>query len=118
LSADNLRLLFEKVTVAILVANDQGIYVDVNPAACALMGCTRDELIGRGLADFVDPERLPELTAQWKSFLRDGSQAGEFELRALDGKRRVVRFNATANFAPGLHCSFLVPALHQKTYVD
>lgn len=110
LGRDALRALFARAGVAILVANDQGVYVDVNEAATRLLGVERDDLIGRSLSDFIDPKRAKDVKNQWQEFLRIGSQSGTFELRKLNGDTCRVRFVATANFFPGLHSSFLIAA--------
>ncbi|QFZ24222.1 PAS domain S-box protein [Saccharothrix syringae] len=56
-------LLFERATDAIWVLDREWRFVEVNPAACALLGRTRDELVGTAVADLVvsgrgvDPSR-------------------------------------------------------------
>lgn len=102
-----LRQLFDRTHVAILVANDDATYVEVNAGACKLLGGRRDEIIGRSLGDFVRPSLGATVDAQWRAFLRDGEQNGLFELRRVDGTYRTVGFYAEANFIPGFHCSFL-----------
>lgn len=102
-----LRQLFDRTHVAILVANDDGTYVDANAGACRLLGCTRNEIIGRSVADFIRPENAGSVKTQWQAFLRDGEQNGLFELRRPDDTYRTVGFYAEANFVPGFHCSFL-----------
>ena len=110
LSNDALRALFQNSPIAILVANDQGSYVEANYAACLLLRAKRDEVVGRTIADFIDPARLADVKKQWQEFLTTGWQEGRFELRALDGTTRPMMFYAKANFARGMHCSFLIPA--------
>lgn len=102
-----LRSLLDAMDVAVLVADDDGVYVDANRAACRLLNTTREELIGRSLTEVVDPARAADVRAQWAAFLRDGAQSGVFELRLADGTARRVSFHARANFVPGRHCSFL-----------
>lgn len=41
-----------------LVADNQGYYLEVNPAACALLDRPRHQLIGRCIADFLPPEPI------------------------------------------------------------
>jgi PAS domain S-box-containing protein len=102
-----LRQLFDRTRIAILVANDDATYVDANAGACRLLGCTREQIIGRTVADFVRPDVIPVVETQWRAFLRDGEQNGQFELRRPDGTYRTVGFYAEANFVEGFHCSFL-----------
>lgn len=102
-----LRQLFDRTQIAILVANNDATYVDANLGACRLLGCSREEIVGRNLADFIRPEHASAVATQWRAFLRDGEQNGIFELRRPDGAYRNVGFYAEANFVPGFHCSFL-----------
>lgn len=108
-TADYLRQLFDRTGMAILVADNDGRYVDANAAAERLLGSARNAIVGRSVRDFIPEELVPDVETQWQAFLRDGMQSGVFELRRPDGTRRRVSFYAEANFAEGLHCSFLLP---------
>ncbi|MEZ4637974.1 MAG: PAS domain S-box protein [Caldilineaceae bacterium] len=50
-----LRALFESALDAILIADDEGRYIDANPAASELFGLSRESLIGRTVRDFAAP---------------------------------------------------------------
>jgi PAS domain S-box-containing protein len=102
-----LRQLFDRTQIAILVANDDGTYVDANAGACRLLGASREEIIGRSISDFIRPDLAAVVNTQWRAFLRDGEQNGLFEVRRSDGTYCTVGFYAEANFVPGFHCSFL-----------
>lgn len=99
--------MIEASPLAILVADDDGRYVDANPTACRLFGHAREGLLGRRVYDFVDPGEVPPTRALWSEFRAQGAQAGEFAVRRPDGGRRLLRYTAIADFAPGLHVSFL-----------
>lgn len=105
-----LNVLFDHFPTGVLVADDRAFYVDANQAACQLLDRSRDQIIGQHLSTIVAPGRTAEVDLQWRSFIRDGSQHGVFEVALADGTTRQVMFNARANFLPGLHCSFLTPA--------
>ena len=98
-----LRAVFDGAMEAILIADDQGVYVDVNPAACALFGLRREELIGRAVADFTDGV---DAKAAWDRFLAEGSMQGQVRLRAAS-RSRDVEFRATAHIVSGRHLSVL-----------
>ncbi|MDB4946967.1 MAG: Blue-light-activated protein [Labilithrix sp.] len=100
-----LRGIFDGSRDAMLLADDSGTYVDVNPAACELFGLSRDELVGRNAADFAAPGY--DGRAQYRIFLKDGHMRGRFPLRRLDGTQRVLDFSAVASVTPGLHLSVL-----------
>ena len=105
-----LDVLFDHFPTGVLIADDRAYYVEANRAACALLNRSRDQLVGHHLSTVVAPGRQAEVDLQWRAFIRDGIQQGVFEIVLPDGSTRVVQFNARANFAPGLHCSFLSPA--------
>jgi PAS domain S-box-containing protein len=107
-SEQRYRSLFERAGDAVLIADDTGRYVDANPAACVLLGVTRDEAIGRSLTDFVDPSvEMPDPEVAWAMFLAAGEMRGQVKLRRPDGTIRDAEFLATANVTPGRHLSVL-----------
>jgi len=98
---------FEQALDAMLVVDTERVYTDANPAACALLGLERSEVVGRRIDDFMPPEVLPSISAAWEDFLKTGEQSGEYELVVADGSRRRIEFRAKANVLPGLHLSVL-----------
>ena len=50
-----LQALFEHVQDAFLLTDDQGHFIDVNPAACKLTGYSRAELLNLRVVDLVAP---------------------------------------------------------------
>ena len=99
------RSLFDVARDAMLIADDDGTYVDVNHAACDLFGLPRAELIGRSAAAFAAPGY--DVDSAFRTLLKDGHTRGRFPLRRLDGGRRVLDLSAVASVAPGLHLSVL-----------
>ena len=107
-SEERYRSLFERAGDAVLIADDTGRYIDANPAACALLGVTRDVAIGRSLMDFVDPsDGLPDADTAWSMFLAAGEMRGHVRIRRPDDTIRDAEFLATANVTPGRHLSVL-----------
>jgi len=104
-SEQQFRAVFEGTLDALVLADDDGDYLDVNRAACDLYGLAEDELVGRNVADFAPPGY--DVAAAWDTFLETGTLTGEFPLVRPDGDTRVTDFVATADIAPGLHLSAL-----------
>ena len=76
------RLLVERATDGIWLVGSDGRFIDANPAACAMLGYSRAELLARTAADIVRPEYEPRLrdladgqhvTDVWHARRRDGS---------------------------------------------
>lgn len=47
---------FEHAPDAMFIADERGVYVEVNPAACRITGYSEDELVGMRLTDLVDED--------------------------------------------------------------
>ena len=70
----------------ILVSEVEGLYVDANPAALALLGYERDELLALRTSDIVAPG--PNWTEEEHArFLQDGSWQGEIVVTTKSGTR-------------------------------
>ncbi|MET8763174.1 SpoIIE family protein phosphatase [Lentzea sp. NPDC004782] len=79
-SEQRLRRLIDRSTDSIWVLDRELRFVEVNPAACALLGYRREELIGRNAADLVvldedqdRPELADQMTAVWTMRCSDGA---------------------------------------------
>lgn len=107
------RALLDTLLDAVLIANDDRVYVDVNMASCELLGLPREKLIGMRLDDFLAPGVDGE--AAWSAFLAAGTEKGEITLQTgRPGDVRQVEYSATANYRPGLHISVLRDVTERK----
>jgi PAS domain S-box-containing protein len=100
-----LQALFDNSLDAILVTNDDGRYIDANPAACALLGYTHEELIQLSISDLTAAPFRQEGWAMWQQFLSKGSNSGEYSTLRKDGTIIQLEFRAVANILPGIHVS-------------
>ena len=101
------RALFENSHDSILISDDNGTYVDANPAAAEVFGITVEQIIGKSLYDFIEVERGSSTEQLWRDFIDAGFQQGEFEILRPDGQVRVLEYSAVANVQPGQHLSTL-----------
>ncbi|MFB6163673.1 MAG: PAS domain S-box protein [Haloarculaceae archaeon] len=111
-SEQRFRALFEHSHDALLLADDDGEYVDANPAASELLGLPREDLLGMSIGDFAAGEY--DFAAVWEQFLAEGRMRGEFPLVTADGDERIVEFNASANVRRGEHLSALRDVTERK----
>jgi len=79
------RALFEQASDGIFIADIEGRYIDVNDAACRMLGYSRDEIIGTTIMDMILPEDLERLQAAKTRQLEGGAESGEWKLRHKDG---------------------------------
>ena len=100
---DPYRALFEHARAAILLADDDARYVDANPAACRLLGYSRDELLALSIWDVSAAGAVERGHALWQQFIAAGQLTGEYLMRRKDGTAVPVEFSSVANVRPGLH---------------
>lgn len=91
---------------AILLADEQGRYIDANEAAADLLGYSREELKECSVRDIVD-KSLQEVDDQWRNFLHLQDEEGTIVLRKKDNSRVIAAYKAVANILPGVHLSVL-----------
>lgn len=102
-----LRSIFEGSMDAILIADDTAHYVDVNPAACELLGYRREELLRKSITDVVVADDPETTRAAFNDFRQIHHRGGETWLRHANGEHIAVEYRSTANVLPGLHVAFL-----------
>ncbi|MCU0527207.1 MAG: PAS domain S-box protein [Elainella sp. Prado103] len=99
------QALFDQALDAIVIADDNGRYIDANPAACQLFGLDKPELLQASLASSLGSNARGAKI--WQQFLAQGQLSGEFCFQRPDGNTRYTEFAAIANFIPGRHLSIL-----------
>jgi PAS domain S-box-containing protein len=97
------RAVYENALDGIVLSDDEQLVVDVNPAACRLLGRERDALIGSSLVELLPPAERSQTPARMSQFRDAGMMTGEGELLLPDGSVRREEFGAVANVSPGLH---------------
>jgi PAS domain S-box-containing protein len=97
--------IFRNVLDGILIADSAGNCLDANPAAAAILRCSRNKLIGQHLGCFL--EDADGFAQAWNSFLQNKHQRGRARLVAGDGTTLCVDFTAAANYLPGRHLLIL-----------
>jgi PAS domain S-box-containing protein len=106
----NLDGLLRRSPIAMLLADDDRRYVDVNDAACTLLGMSRAELLQSDV-DAVTPTALRgRVPAMWDQFLAQGTMQGVYELADASGQLVRITYVAIARVLPGLHLSCLLTA--------
>ena len=91
--------LFEHVTDAILVFDQAAHCHDANPAATALLGYTREELLTLRVSDVV-ADRAVRKSADPGLLLGERSWQGELDLHCKDGRLVPVDARVTVTEAP------------------
>ena len=100
-AAHQFRAVFDGALDAMVIADDEGRYVEVNAAACGLYGLSRSALLGHWIGDFAGPGL--DVASIWATFRREGRAKGELRIIRPDGRVRELEFAASADFLPGSH---------------
>lgn len=107
-----LQALFDEALDAILIADDASSYVDANPAACEVLGLSREEILTKSIGDILEPG--VDFSQKWQWFLQQGRVRGEFRIMRPDGTVRDAEYAAVANFVPHRHLSILRDITERK----
>ena len=106
------QTLFEAALDAMLIINSEGVLIEANRAACALLELSRQALVGRQIADFLLPDT--DLKDLWQRFIATDQVRGEQQLRLADGIVKTVEFAATAHVYPNHHLAILRDITERK----
>ncbi|SDN07455.1 PAS domain S-box-containing protein [Halogranum gelatinilyticum] len=99
------QAVFKEASDAMIIADDDGTYVDVNSAACDLFDRSEDDLLGKTAADFTDDDF--NFDTAWDSFKEERTERGVFPVERPDGTVVVAEYAASANIMDGKHLSVL-----------
>lgn len=97
------RAVFESAMDAILVVDDDGRYIDANPAALELIGRTHEELSDASIISLVPPDRLDEVQHFSDQLSTYGAVSSEFQIMRPEGQIRDIEFAVKRHFLPGYH---------------
>jgi PAS domain S-box-containing protein len=101
------RAWFDHAPDAILFVNDDGGFVDANPAACALLERSRQEVLALKLWDIATDTAPGRGRGDWKSLLAHGTLQGSCQVVVSGGSPREVEYRAVGNVLPHLHLAIL-----------
>lgn len=78
------REVFENLQTPVGYADENGHYVDVNPAYSELTGFSRNEMIGRSLRDFVPDDAAAEYEELWEDLEKTNHWEGNVPMIRKD----------------------------------
>ena len=85
-SEERFRSYISNSPHAILVADVNGFYKDVNPAACAITGYSAEELLTMKIPDLFPPESLPWATNAFEQVVNSGRAYGDAAYKKKNGE--------------------------------
>ena len=102
-SRRRLEAIFDNTLDAMWLLDDEGRFVDANPAVYALLGYSREEFLRMSIADVVTVQDQGLARDLWHTFLTRGRLSGEVTQVRKDGSTLEVNYRAVAHILPGLH---------------
>lgn len=107
--------IFENSVSPMLICDSSLRYKDVNPAACDLLGYSREELLQMHVWQLTRPDREISTMMLWSDFIATKHQTGTIELYKKDGTKLIVEYQATSEFTPGMHFCSLMDITDKKS---
>ena len=89
----------ENAPMAAFVADENGRYIAVNRAACAMLGYSREELLTLRVTDVA---RYDEARAEYQEMTQEGSMAGTTVLTRKGGETVEFTYVAGATVVAGM----------------
>ncbi|NTV69145.1 MAG: PAS domain S-box protein [Azonexaceae bacterium] len=84
-SESRFRNYVEAAPEGIFVANAEGRYLDVNPAACRMVGYSREELLSMTIGDIAPPGAQPQHEEQYETIKQARLYDTDITLQRKDG---------------------------------
>ncbi len=94
-AAEVYRLLFEASPDAMFIADETGLFLSANPAACSQVGYSLEELLGKRVVDIVPPEMQAEFFNTAAAVRKHGAYAHETMHRHRDGSLIPIHLRVT-----------------------
>jgi len=93
-SEEHFRILVEQASDGIAIADADGRWIDVNSAWAAMLGCTRQEILGKKVGGFVVAEDQGRVKEQLVAVQEGHAVTSEFRVRRKDGSLLPVEVSA------------------------
>lgn len=93
-SEEKFRSYIEFAPHAVIVVDETGRYIEVNPATCSITGYSEDELLNIRISDILAPDSTEAGMNHFKKVVKDGYSVGEVEFIRKDGVRRWWKVSA------------------------
>jgi len=107
------RTLVEQATDSIFIANFQGSFLVVNPAACKMSAYTEEELLGMRFHDLVIPDELKAMPFRLADIASGKTLTSERKIRTKDG--RIIDVEIAARItAPNSFLAFVRDITERK----
>lgn len=101
------RAVFENAQDGIVIVDDDGRFLDANPAVEHVLGATREQLTGHLAEEFVPPAEHDMLEGIRRRLREHRAVRGHYAFELPGGEQRWVEYTANAHFLPGRHLAVI-----------
>ncbi len=112
-SGELYRAYFTASPLALFVSDSLGRHLEVNGAACALTGYTREQLVEMSLGDLIAGGDAPRLAEKLMQLIALGAGSNEIQIRRRDGTLRSCLVHAST-VGPGRVLGLLLDITDRK----
>jgi DNA-binding CsgD family transcriptional regulator len=105
-----LRGVFDKSQIPMVMVDNDRRYQDVNTAARLLARISLEEVRRRRIDDFTAPDDVPAMQDAWQELIEQGTVSGRYHVTFTDASTLWILFAGTANALPGQHLIVFLPA--------
>ncbi len=93
--------LFNNAPLPYQSLNEDGCFIDVNPAWLRILGYEREEVIGKWFGDFLHPDFVQHFEANFPAFKKRGYVKDvQFRIRHKNGTYRHIEFEGCIGYLP------------------
>ena len=111
-SEERFRLVFERTMDAIVIADDEGRFLEANRGASELFGRSIEEVLTLSVGDLISTDGS-STHERYLAYRDNGSESGEFTFLRPNGDVRTAEYRAS-RVAPGMHLSVLRDITERK----
>ena len=111
-SEEKFKLIFEKSSAPIVIADDYGNYLAANDAASKLFEYHVDEMLHLNVGDLITTSN-PNSASQYEEYIIKGEEIGEFDFISKNGTHKIVKYNAV-RIKPDFNLSIMMDISEEK----
>jgi len=115
-SEEKFKMIFEKTTAPIMIADDRGNYLAVNNATSELFGYSVDELVHMNVGDLITSNNS-NAAIQYAEYLEKGEETGEFGFITKNGTPKTVQYQAV-RIKPDFNLSVMMDSTDQNRITE
>ena len=108
------RDVFDRAVDGIVIFDEAGRFIDVNPAFCNSLGVDKTKLLSLSFYQFVASSSKRELERLLRELKEKGTSKGELTFILLDGTRKLFELTTTSNLYSGFYMAIMRDVTEKK----